>query len=310
MQKPFALIVEDERDIAALFRQVLDLAGYRTEIAARGKRALERLTTGEPDIVLLDLTLPEIPGAEILEIMRADERLKKIPVVVITGYPEIAESLSVEPDLVMIKPVSSEQLTKLVDRLGRTPRSRAAIPFSDTPWDRVTGLYNRPFFVNRLEEALQSVKDNGQTLFAVLLVGPSRAAGTTPPSTVTQTEASLREVAQILKSSVRPTDTIARFEEDHFFILIEGIPNSDIPQMVATRLQEKLGVPPAHESGGPFTASIGVLLCDAQYKNVSQIQRDIKTAYASVFKPGAARYMVFERQTPKKAAEGKTKAAR
>ncbi len=43
MDKPFALIIEDERDIAALFRHVLDVAGYRTEIILHGKEALKRL---------------------------------------------------------------------------------------------------------------------------------------------------------------------------------------------------------------------------------------------------------------------------
>ena len=64
MNKPFALIVEDDRDIVALFRHVLDLAGYRTEIALHGKVAAEYLAQSTPDIVLLDLNSPdfEIPG--------------------------------------------------------------------------------------------------------------------------------------------------------------------------------------------------------------------------------------------------------
>ena len=66
MEKPFVLIVEDERDIAALFRHVMDLAGYHTEIASNGQLAMERLATCVPDIVLLDLSLPGISGVNIL----------------------------------------------------------------------------------------------------------------------------------------------------------------------------------------------------------------------------------------------------
>src|SRR5512141_428784 len=82
METPFALIIEDDRDIAALFRHVLDIAGYRTEIVMHGGEAVERLQSALPDIVLLDLSLPGVPGSVILEDMRADERLKSIPVVV------------------------------------------------------------------------------------------------------------------------------------------------------------------------------------------------------------------------------------
>jgi CheY-like chemotaxis protein len=53
MSKPVALIVEDDRDILALFRHVLDIAGYHTEIVLNGKEAMERLDTLLPDIVLL-----------------------------------------------------------------------------------------------------------------------------------------------------------------------------------------------------------------------------------------------------------------
>src|SRR5512138_601295 len=99
MEKPYALIVEDDRDIAALFRHVLDIAGYRTEVVMHGGEAVERLQAVTPDIVLLDLSLPGVPGAVILEDMKADERLREVPVVVVTAHSHIAETLPVEPDL-------------------------------------------------------------------------------------------------------------------------------------------------------------------------------------------------------------------
>ena len=80
MDKPFALLIEDDRDIAALFRHVLDMAGYHTEIALNGLEAMEMLSSGTPDIVLLDLQLPGVSGVDILKKMRADERLKTVPV--------------------------------------------------------------------------------------------------------------------------------------------------------------------------------------------------------------------------------------
>ncbi|NOH03509.1 MAG: response regulator [Chloroflexi bacterium] len=97
MDKPIALIVEDDRDIVALFRHVLDIAGYQTEIVLDGRDAMDRLGILTPNIVLLDLQLPRLSGVQILKNMRDDERLKRIPVVVITAYAPIADSLPVEP---------------------------------------------------------------------------------------------------------------------------------------------------------------------------------------------------------------------
>src|SRR5690348_3457027 len=81
---PFAIIVEDDRDIVALFRQVLDIAGYHTEIVLDGIEAIQRIEMSLPDIVLLDLQLPGMSGAEILKRMRESSTMMNIPVVVIT----------------------------------------------------------------------------------------------------------------------------------------------------------------------------------------------------------------------------------
>ncbi|MBT3336808.1 MAG: response regulator [Anaerolineae bacterium] len=114
--KPFAIIIEDERDIAELFRHVFDIAGYRTEVILHGQVAVEALSKSEPDIVMLDLHLPGVSGKEILEIIRKDKRLNYTKVIVITAHAHIADSLSVEPDLILLKPVSIEQLSSLIDR--------------------------------------------------------------------------------------------------------------------------------------------------------------------------------------------------
>src|SRR5512134_1024093 len=142
VEKPFALIVEDDRDIVALFRHVLDLAGYRTEIVLHGKVAVEHLARTRPDIVLLDLGLPGVSGGEILTMMRADPRLRDVPVVVITAHPHLAETLPVAPQLVLIKPVNIEQMSNLILRICPTEKSMESLP-----WDVQTGVYNRSFFM-------------------------------------------------------------------------------------------------------------------------------------------------------------------
>ena len=297
MEKPFVLIIEDDRDIAALFRHVMDLAGYRTDIAANGTLALERLSISLPDVVLLDLTLPGTPGTEIFQKMKADARLKNIPVIVVTAFAEIAESLAVEPDLVMLKPVSPNQLTDLVQRLRRTGNKADLTPFGKTPWGKITGLYNRSFFEIRLEYALKSLKEKAQSLFAVVLVGPSQVEPAEKLLQKRYGQASVRQIADVLKSSVRPTDTIAMFEQDHFFILIENVPSAEIPKMIAARIELRLKDRPANEHEEHIKASIGVLLCDDRYENLYDIQRDIKVVYSSAFAEGQTGILIFNQDT-------------
>ena len=151
MSKPVALIVEDDRDVVALFRHVLDIAGYHTEIVLNGKEAMSRLEESEPDIVLLDLQLPGMSGIGILTRMRADDRLRNTPVVVITAFAPHAASLPVEPDL-LLKPVDINQLSSLVQRLQVTHGA-----MNEPVHDKITGLYTLPFFVQRLTFSLERI---------------------------------------------------------------------------------------------------------------------------------------------------------
>lgn len=297
MDSPFVLIVEDERDIAALFRHVMDLAGYRTEIAANGKIALERLADCQPDVVLLDLSLPGVSGVNVLQRMRVDERLKTIPVVVVTAYSELAESLAVEPDLVMLKPVSAVQLTDLVQRLARTSKHIKTAPLEVEPYDEVTGLYNRLFFLHRLDCAVQGLRDKEHSLFAVLAVSPDRYELISHESGARQANDFLHAFGRLLQSCVRPTDTVARFELDRFFILIEQAPGLAIPDMIAARIQRRLRDEPATGRAGMFNSNIGVLLCDERYATVDEIVRDAAAAYARARSAGPGSCLTFDHAT-------------
>ena len=128
MGKPFALIIEDDRDIATLFRHIVDVAGYRTEIAFHGQVAIERLDTSMPDIVILDLNLPGITGNDILARIRKDRRFIRTKIIVVTAHSYMADSLSIEPDLILLKPVSLDQLTSFIKRFSDLEKSQKTIP--------------------------------------------------------------------------------------------------------------------------------------------------------------------------------------
>ena len=78
------LIVEDDEDIAALLALRVTRQGHGATIARTGAEALDRARAAPPDLVLLDLGLPDIHGWEVLERLRDDERLASVPVLVVS----------------------------------------------------------------------------------------------------------------------------------------------------------------------------------------------------------------------------------
>ncbi len=275
MAKPFVLIVEDEREIAALFRHVVDMLGYRTEIALDGDIAIDRLSNSQPDIVVLDLNLPGVPGEDIIRQIRNDKRLDNTKIIVVTGYAYIAETLPAEPDLTLLKPVDIEQLSIFIRRFSLPDKKED----TQNPWDKNTGLYNQSFFMKRLDFALRQSIENKEYLFSVLSFKLSQLYAIKKMLDQPLWERMLSEIVDALKSTVRPTDTIASIDQDNFYILIENIPNKDIPMMVATRLEEMLDESLVEVGGGgQRPIGVGITLCDDQYETVEEILQDVKLA--------------------------------
>jgi two-component system cell cycle response regulator DivK len=79
------LVVEDNEVSMKLFRDVLQATGYRTLEATTGRHAVELATEHAPDLVLMDIQLPDIDGIEALSRLRANERTASIPVLAVTA---------------------------------------------------------------------------------------------------------------------------------------------------------------------------------------------------------------------------------
>jgi len=276
VDKPSALIIEDDRDIVALFRHVLDLAGYRTEIVLHGKVAVEHLAKSRPDIVLLDLGLPGVSGGEILVMMREDERLKDVPVVVITAHPHLVETLPVAPQLVLIKPVNIEQLSNLILRICPTEKSMDSLP-----WDVLTGVYNRSFFMARLSYALERAKQLPQNQFAVLYLDLGQSNKINYLFGQEYNKRVLQESAALLRTILRPTDTVARLSGYIFSILIEDVSDHDTPILIASRVQGRVRRYLARfENELQVRANVGIVLCGEEYHAVDDILHDAEQALA------------------------------
>lgn len=116
-KKPLALIIEDDPELGDIFAKALQMAGFETETIQDGRVAVVRLTASQPAIVVLDLHLPRVSGKEILRQIRAEEQLAKTRVILATADPLLAETMREEADLVLIKPISFQQLRHLASRL-------------------------------------------------------------------------------------------------------------------------------------------------------------------------------------------------
>ncbi|MDA7656839.1 response regulator transcription factor [Akkermansiaceae bacterium] len=107
------LIIEDEIDIANLVRFNFERNGYSVDIAHDGREGLEKILKNQPDLVILDLMLPEIDGYKILKKMQRDTRSHSIPVIMLTAKSQIDDrlkGLELGADDYVTKPFSPKEL--------------------------------------------------------------------------------------------------------------------------------------------------------------------------------------------------------
>ncbi len=128
MNQRFALVIEDDYDASAIFAKALKVIGFETEIIPSGSEAVERLKDVIPQMIVLDLHLPDVAGTEILKQIRADERLIDTRVIVATADPRSAELIQDYADIVLIKPTTFSQVRDFAERLASPPRRRRSRP--------------------------------------------------------------------------------------------------------------------------------------------------------------------------------------
>jgi two-component system, OmpR family, phosphate regulon response regulator PhoB len=122
------LVVEDERDIAALVAYHLTKEGYRVRTAEGGQEALESAAAEKPDLVLLDLMLPGFSGYEVLQEMRRRPDMVDVPVVVLTARRDEADrvmGLELGADDYVTKPFSPRELVLRVSAVLRRSQAPA-----------------------------------------------------------------------------------------------------------------------------------------------------------------------------------------
>jgi CheY-like chemotaxis protein len=119
------LVVDDDTEVRACMQDVLELAGYEVRTASNGKEALQRLALEPASLILLDLMMPIMGGAEFLRVRSESDALSRIPVVIVSAWPKEASRIEGAQGFIE-KPFNLDALLKLVGDLllGRWPTLR------------------------------------------------------------------------------------------------------------------------------------------------------------------------------------------
>jgi DNA-binding response OmpR family regulator len=120
-EKKRILVIEDEAEMIDLTRIVLEREGYKVLGADGGARGLEMIKQEKPDLILLDLMMPDIGGWEVYRQVKADQELAQIPVIVVTAKAQSIDKVLglqvAKVDDYITKPFGPKELLESIDRV-------------------------------------------------------------------------------------------------------------------------------------------------------------------------------------------------
>jgi two-component system cell cycle response regulator len=261
------LLVEDSAAIRALVRRMLVAGGHTVVEAARGADALALCRERQPDVVLLDVEMPEMSGWDVLAAMKADPATSDVPVVFLTGRSDTADMVDglrlgahdylrkpCEPTELLARVQAAARVKRLQDELRQ--RNQELDLLSRT--DALTGLRNRRHVEEYLERLVSLARRHAEPM-AVLVVDIDRFKSVNDRHGHEAGDAVLREVAGRMVGSVRLEDMVGRWGGEEFLVVLPNTAAEGAAEL-AERLRQVVADQPCRLPDGgalPVTISIG-----------------------------------------------------
>ena len=255
---PNVVVVEDDPAQAALYASWLNQLNARVSLCSSAQAARDTLARELPDLILLDVELPDVDGYAIARLVRQDQRHSLVPIVFLTARRSLAdelEGLRAGGDDFLGKPVEKGLLQQIV--LTRTERGRRIRELAHR--DGLTGLLNHATLMAELEHAVAFSARHGEPLCFLMLDLDhfKRINDTYGHLTGDQV---LMQVASVFRRCVRHSDLIGRYGGEEFGIILRKCGPAD-GRKLAEKLRETLADSPVIFPSGLRIApkvSIGV----------------------------------------------------
>ncbi len=278
--EPLIMIVDDIVENIIFLEKILQKSGFRTISALSGDAALDLLTEYTPDLILLDIVMPEMNGFETCSRIQSNKDFIDIPVIFLSAQKDektIIESFIYGGIDYVVKPFNSPELLARVNthlQLKIAKEELHKLAFSDS----LTGLFNRRKFIETLDqERARASRYNEKLSFIMADIDHFKKVNDTYGHDIG--DKALIRFAGILKSSLRETDSAGRLGGEEFGIIL---PQTDIKQaeIVAERIRSRVEKESGSEIEGiPFcTASFGIAQFHEKRDSSSMLTQDADKA--------------------------------
>ncbi|MBD2485006.1 bifunctional diguanylate cyclase/phosphodiesterase [Planktothrix sp. FACHB-1365] len=316
------LIVDDTPDNLHLLSRMLTRQGYNVRKALNGAMALTAAQTVAPDLILLDIMMPEMDGYEVCQNLKANAKTAEIPVIFLSALDDVLDKVKgfqvggvdyitkpfqfeevlarVQNQLALrsaeleIRVLNSKLEARVKERTQQLEEANAKL-LKMALHDALTGLPNRALLMTDLHQSIQRSKADPNYQFAVLFLDCDRFKVVNDSLGHIVGDELLILIARRLNSYIKPQNTLARLGGDEFAILLTEIP--DFPHVIelADQILDSFSKPFHLERHEVFiNASIGIVIGHSDYNEPEHLLRDADTAMYRAKALGKGQYHIFD----------------
>jgi diguanylate cyclase (GGDEF)-like protein len=212
------LVVEDQAPIANYYKMVLTMAGMDAQVMTDATKVIQQMIEFHPDLVLLDLYMPEVNGAELVKVIRQIDEFVSIPIVFLSSEDDFnkqMEAMSLGGDDFLTKPIKASHLVALVkSRLERLKTLRSYMVR-----DSLTGLLNHTSSRSALiQEVNRCGRQKARLAVAMLDIDLFKQVNDTFGHAAGDNV--LKSLSRLLKQRLRKSDIIGRYGGEEFMVLL------------------------------------------------------------------------------------------
>ncbi len=222
------LIVDDNINNVRLLQDILEDEGYEVYTLHSGIPVVEKSRSIRPDIILLDIMMPELDGFEVCKALKAEPELKDIPVIMVTAKvdgKDIKNALELGAIDYIKKPIDEDEVLARVGSALRQKQGKEDLR-EKASRDSLTGLYNHALLLEFLEkEVWQQERNNKSISFVMLDIDYFKKINDTYGHMAG--DLVLKELSAILMKEIRSTDVPGRYGGEEFGIVLTDINKED-----------------------------------------------------------------------------------
>lgn len=268
------LIAEDNRDLRDIVARMVKTLGHEVMLVSTGKEALRYVHEHSPDIVLLDVMMPEMTGFEFCQALQTEEAGRDVHIIITSARDALEDKvkgLELGAADYLTKPFSLAELRARLQVGERIVRHRKSIKEQKTQLehlareDMLTGLSNRRHFEERLQEEWQRALRYGHAL-TLLLCDIDHFKQVNDLYGHACGDAVLKEVGQTLLRNSRASDVVARYGGEEFVVLLcEASPEQAM--VAAERLRAAIKALSFHHPSGSFRVTMSIGIASSESKD-------------------------------------------